>query len=460
MDIQYTTKEEVLHKASEILEKSISEFIPDEDIEEISTHLSSYGSRRKGYLGDLVEKYLFGQEPNSFSEADLMPIGAELKTTPVKKAKAGYRSKERLVFSMIDYKKIIDEKWDSCSFLSKNKLLMLMFYLYEQGVSILDYKFKFVHLLDLLADIPAQDIQQIRKDWEYIVAKIRKGEAHLLSEGDTYYLGACTKAKNSRVLRDQSLSAIQAKPRAFSLKQTYLNFIIRNYVIRQVDTESVSIYQGEASDRTIEEIVNDKFRPYIGMTGGEIAEMLNLHFNTPKNFKRLLANNILTGGGGNKIEELEKANITLKAITLEHTGKLKESISFPAFDYKDLITQTWYDEKTEMMSDFYAQLETQRFLFVIFHKIRGSKEIVLRNVKFWNFPMKDIGEAEKVFDKTVNCIKSGKYEDLPKISDSAVAHVRPHGADGDDKIETPQGTFETKKSFWLNAKYIEKALKD
>ena len=72
--------------------------------------------------------------------------------------------------------------------------------------------------------------------------------------------------------------------------------------------------------------------------------------------------------------------------------------------------------------------------------------------------MKDISEAESVWQKTIDCINEGRYEDLPKISESAVAHVRPHGKNSQDTIITPQGTMEMKKCFWLNAKYIQKTL--
>ncbi|MDP2815926.1 MAG: hypothetical protein Q8O19_04535, partial [Rectinemataceae bacterium] len=176
----------------------------------------------------------------------------------------------------------------------------------------------------------------------------------------------------------------------------------------------------------------------------------------PKNYKRLLANRILTGTGSNKVEEFEKANVTLRVVTLEHDGTLKESISFPAFDYKDLVTQVWYDDKEEVMADFHVQLETKRFLFVVFQKAEDG--IILRKTKFWNFPIEDLAEAERVFDKAVACIEDGKYEDLPRMADSSVAHVRPHAKDGNDTIETPHGTKEIRRSFWLNAKYIQRMI--
>lgn len=454
----YKTREEVLEKAVAIVDKSLRDVISNDVILKIEGQIGKYGVKRKGLLGDLTEKYFFDINPGNISEPDFTVAGVELKTTPLKgHTRQQYVSKERLVFSMINYDSVVKETWELSTFLKKNKSLLLMFYLWVENQSILDYEFKFIHLLNLLEDISSEDIFQIQKDWEYIVAKIRRGEAHLLSEGDTYYLGACTKAANSRVVRDQPLSRTPAKPRAFSLKQQYINYLVQTKLLGNV-TNTDSIFKKQRRLETIEDVIKEKFSLFIGKTDKEILTKLGSNLGKKaKSYKRLIVNQIL-GVKSNNIEELDKANVTLRVITLESSGILKESISFPAFDYKDLVTQVWYDDVNETMSDFHLQLETKKFLFVIFQKQKGTKNIVLRKTLFWNFPMSDIGEAEKVWQKTVDCINEGRYGDLPKIKDSLVAHVRPHGKDSKDTIETPQKTQEMKRCFWLNAKYIQKAI--
>lgn len=454
----YLTKEDVLKQAKIILNKTLREIIPAEKIAEVESKIFNYQNRRKGLLGELIEWFIFDKKADGRSEADFNIAGVELKTTPLKKhISKQYVSKERLVFSMIDYDKIIVEKWKTSSFLKKNKLLLLMFYLWTQNQSIVDYKFKFIHLLSLFEDISKEDIFQIQKDWEFIVNKIRCGEAHLLSEGDTYYLGACTKAANSSVVRDQPMSRTPAKPRAFSLKQQYLNFLIQKQLLgNKVDTKS--IFKNRRGIETIEVVIRGIFNPFIGKTDKQIISSLGTPINgSAKGYKRLLVNKII-GIDTGKIEELEKSNTTLKVITLEHTGTLRESVSFPAFDYKDLVSQVWYDDKGETMSDFHTQLETKKFLFVVFQKLKDSEDIILKRAVIWNFPLNDIKEAERVWQKTVDSINEDKYAELPKIKDSKVVHVRPHGRDSADTLETPQGTQEVRRSFWLNAKYIQHAL--
>lgn len=58
------------------------------------------------------------------------------------------------------------------------------------------------------------------------MSKIKAGKAHELSEGDTIYLGACTKGANKLSIVDQPFSKEKAMKRAFSLKSKYINFII------------------------------------------------------------------------------------------------------------------------------------------------------------------------------------------------------------------------------------------
>ncbi|MDM5264571.1 Sau3AI family type II restriction endonuclease [Sulfurovum sp. XTW-4] len=448
-----TSIDSIVQYSSSFIDKSFSDVLSEKELDIISNEINQYKNNRKGHFGDLVEKYLFGIENNSDSAPDFSKVGVELKTTPLKKhPKKVYVAKERLVFSMINYMNIINEEWESSSFLKKNKLLLLMFYLYEKDIDLSTYEFKLIHLLDLLSETSKEDIAQIQQDWKTIVNKIKAGEAHLLSEGDTAYLGAATKASTSKSRRPQPNSDKPAKPRAFSLKQSYLNSLIQKYLGKE-DRETFSLFDDKSLPKTIEENIHSRFAPYIGCTNTDIEKELEIFYEKrPKSHRRLLVNRIL-GTNSNKIEELEKADITLRVIALEPSGVLKESISFPKFDYLTIVDELWEE------SAFYEQLTTKRFLFVVFRKQKDGNAI-LEKIKFWNFPMKDIHEAQLVWEETVKRIKAHKADALPGIKDSPSVHVRPHARDSKDTIPTGYGTYEVKKSFWLNAKYIQKQLED
>lgn len=81
-------------------------------------------------------------------------------------------------------------------------------------------------------------------------------------------------------------------------------------------------------------------------------------------------------------------------------GNIKESISFPYFRFKDLITQEWET------SDIYNDVVSARFLFVIY-RIDEQGVTRLETAKFWNMPNQGSEEVHKVWSKTIEEIKNG-----------------------------------------------------
>uniref|UniRef100_UPI004047A288 MutH/Sau3AI family endonuclease n=1 Tax=Mariniflexile sp. TaxID=1979402 RepID=UPI004047A288 len=181
------------------------------------SEIEKHGYKGKGNFGQILEKFYFGYEPNSDAEPDFKEAGIELKSSPLKTLKNGdFRSKERLVLNIINYLEVHKEEFETSSFWKKNAHLLLVFYLHDKDLDLLDY---FIKLVDGW-QYPNEDLKIIKKDWEFINQKIKKGKAHELSEGDTFYLGACTKGSTAlRSFRNQPFNEEQAKQRAYSLKQ-------------------------------------------------------------------------------------------------------------------------------------------------------------------------------------------------------------------------------------------------
>lgn len=394
----------------------------------------------KGGLGDLVERSYFGINPGNISLPDFTEAGVELKTTPLKRVGKKLRAKERLVLQMIDYDVVCGENWESSSFKSKNDLLLLMFYLWEEGRASLDYVFKIARLWS----IPDEDVEIIRDDWETIVGKIKEGRAHELSEGDTMYLAACTKGSKGSDRRSQPKSDIPAKPRAFALKPSYMNSVIDQSLSMQSAVAPDQLRSG----RTFEEIVHDRFGRFIGMSAEEIAAQLDVKVSrNAKAFYHLLTKRILGVDPDKKIAEFEKADIIVRTVRLKPNGVPKEAISFKAFHYLDLVEQTWED------SDLRDDL-THRFFFVVY-QIGQDGVARLSRTQFWTPPIQDVEAlAQDCFDSTVEFIREDRLEYLPKASDKMMCHVRPHGRNSEDTLPTPSGGRAVRRSFWLNQRYM------
>ncbi|NRG48377.1 restriction endonuclease, partial [Bacillus sp. CRN 9] len=182
----YKTENELMEKAIQAEGKSFKEL-------DRKGRLTNQKS--KGGLGQIVEESFFGYKVNSNAKPDFEELEIELKVTPFKVNKNGQlSSKERLVLNIINYVEEVNFDFDNSSFWKKNKKLLLMLYKWLPKID--RYK-------SMLFTFPDSDLEIIKKDWELIVTKIRQGKAHELSEGDTNYLGACTKGANKSSLRAQ-----------------------------------------------------------------------------------------------------------------------------------------------------------------------------------------------------------------------------------------------------------------
>jgi DNA mismatch repair protein MutH len=420
----------------------------------------------KGNFGQVLEKFYFGYEPNSLAEADFAEIGMELKSSPLKQLKNNeYRSKERLVLNIINYVNVVNQNFENSDFVKKNASILLIFYLHQAGFDILDYLIKLVDEWSF----PSTDLEIIKKDWELITKKIADGKAHELSEGDTFYLGACTKGANALSVRKQPFSEIPAKQRAYSFKQGYVN-----HIIASIANESKGIY-GKlipnvqvAKKQTIEEIVISKFKPFYGKTEQEIVKILKIEINAKaKSFYANLTKAILGIELDKEIEEFEKAEIIVKTVRLKENDLPKEDISFPNFKYEEIVNQNWED------SDFATILE-HKFLFVFFQF--ENEKLILRKVKFWNMPYLDLIEVEKVWAKTKQIVAKGeivkeiktnkkgkqiRFTNFPSKKFSSISHVRPHATNALDTYELPKKDKVTKLNeytkhcFWLNNTYVK-----
>ena len=417
----------------------------------------------KGGLGQLIEKYLFGMENNSDSEPDFMPAGIELKVTPYRKLKNGKLSaKERLVLNIIDFENEYTNEFRNSHFWYKNNKIQLLWYLWEPGKDKKDYKITHEKLLELALN---EDLNQIEKDWNTIINKIKEGKAHEISEADTMYLGACTKGANSLSVRKQPFNDIPAMQRAFCFKVSYMTQLVRKFIGNYSDVEKVL----KDTQYSFEEYVNNIINKYKGKSQKELMKELSINSNA-KNINSLLINKMFNVRSNlAETEEFQKANIIPKTIRIEENGRIKESISFPAFKYTDIVNQDW---KT---CDLREELETTKYMFFVFKKV--NNEYIFKGIKLWNMPELDIETSVmEMWKATYNTIKSGnivksitngkRKTNFVGLSDNEVCHVRPHGRNSKDVYPLPVkdkltgASCYTKHCFWINNNYLKEILKD
>ena len=470
MELQYNIndRQSILSYAKKLQNKTLREVLKELEAKESQVGEADIEYKGKGGFGQHLEKEFFMYEPNSDAGPDFPEAGLELKSSPLKRLKSGtLSSKERLVLNIINYNKIVEEKdFAQSSFLKKNAALLLVFYLHQSGVSVHDLV---VHLVDIW-ELVGEDLVMIERDWNIINQKIKDGFAHELSEGDTFYLGACTKGANAKSLRTQPYSAIEAKQRAFSFKQAYVNHIIASIAKKKTKKYGKLIPELEVTSPSIEDIVVGKFEKYLEARTGieQIIKEHNLSIKPDAKNKYALVTKAILGFDQNQeIEEFVKAGITIRTVRLDENDRPEESISFPAFEFMDIVEQDWED------SLFYNQI-SNKFLFV-FLRDNGEGDYYIEKVKFWNMPLKDIDGVERMFKELKRLINEGdilksvseegyRKTNFPGIDFNGITHIRPHGRNAKDTYPLPvalkvTGAMEyTKQCFWLNPDYVRDAI--
>jgi DNA mismatch repair protein MutH len=414
----------------------------------------------KGGIGQMVENLYFLLETNNNPEADFSSAGMELKCTPLKLGRLEeYLIKERLACNMINYCEVVGQDFEHSHFYLKCQLMLLLFYLYRKDSNNLDLEFIF----SVLWKLPEKDLLVIKRDYETIIEKIKRGQAHLLSEGDTMYLGACRKGQKGDSLMEQPYSKEGAPRRAFSLKMAYMRTILQ-YVLDsgkkavanyKLPTEQL-VSTEELGKYSFDEIIMNRIRPFLGKDYQTIAKDLGVNLsNNPKNKFAIIANAIINLNGHsnvNRTEEFLKAGLTMKTIRVQYNGNIKEAMSFENIDYNEVAEcDNWYDSRL-------YELFSSRFMFVVFKEQHANKEdYALDNAFFWTMPQKDLEWAEEYWKHIRKNILEGHISEEYwwKGTDRKLFHVRPKGQKAADLVLAPDGSWVKKFCYWFNNDYIK-----
>ncbi|WP_419959483.1 Sau3AI family type II restriction endonuclease [Psychrobacillus sp. BM2] len=546
MSCDYNTKEKVHKRALEAVGKTLGEI----DVK------STMNVKNKSYPGNVIEQIWFDHPADNYAEPDFPEAGVELKVTPideqtknVKKRKVTkFIAGERLVLNKINYQNEYGKSFEQSSFWHKNKLIELIQY-YRRDVShkkkissgeMIEDKTKFrilyANLLsmielkdfglpkDTVIEISEKDLEIIKQDWEKISEYINSSKAEQLSEGLTNYLGACTKSTTGDDFTKQKHTDVPAKPRAYSFKAKFINELINNHIIGQDHTEAINSIVKDVSElekKTLEEIIVSRFTPYYGMKQSELIQKLSIEVGksqSQKNINNMIIRGILnlpTTTDEVTSEEIEKAEISLKTVTLR-MWQPKEHFKFMGIpSFIELVSESWEESRV------YDFLERKKFLLLVFNDFNKQKKdayetnpenIIFVGAKFWNMPIPDIdGPVKRVWKTEVEKLKNGveltftknesneirinnnfikpSLEDILHLRpDAQVAQYRlkyykdvvikgipkkklmnnsrklPHPAKWINRPESEKENFTddymTKQAWWLSKEYIYEQIKD
>ena len=443
--MKFKTEAELLEYTSNIKGKTFKEI----DSENLLANTSL--NRQKGLLGHVVETGFYKYPINSDSKADFEELDIELKVTGYVKNKNGsLRAKERLVLSKINYNEIINETFESSHVLGKCRKMLIIWYEYDSSKEAEDFLITDYQLYDM-----TKDFKIFNNDFEIIKGKVLDGRAHELSEGDTSYLGACTKGKKSSDRTTQPFSNILPKPRAYSLKNAYMTGILREN-IKPKKTTLLSF-------KTVEDYINEKLKPYFGKTQIEIFEEITNKPHTgkiPNQFSKMISDRII--GKDKELPEknelFAKTSYLIKNTSLNNDGTPKERLSFRQLRLDD------FDEDWEN-SEWKLFFEETTFI-IIGYSIENDEKNGFRKlntVKKVSFSGEEIDLFEKTYNQIKLAIKKKDTSLLPVPINGFKNYeleLAPKGKKGDNCYINFFKNNRTKTCFMISKELIDKKLKE
>lgn len=448
----------ILRYAAKLTGKTLNELVSGGEIVIGDTH-------SKGRFGQILEEDFFHIPNNSLPEPDFRKVGMELKVAPMKGEGAKMKSKERMVLGIINYDEVPEKGFRT--FLEKGSHILIVFYHWKESSDVRSYR-----ILKVVDWKPTdEELRLIMDDWKVIEGYILRGEADLLSERQTKYLAANTKgAGHGRDERSQPFSDKPAKQRSLSFKVAFMTTLFHSHPdvnemflepsLFKEEGDSGSVFKETWSkNQTFEEYVISRFDRFVGKSCLEIEEMLDLELNgSSKQYYYTLTLAMLDVRGKKHVKEFEEAGIIIKTVRIRLDGRPKESMSFPAFKYEELVDQTWET------SDFYSQIDHEFFIPVFqFNtsepKNEGRKELTFRGAFFWYVPDEDFKVIRKVWEDTQTSVMSADFDHFIGASQHRIAHVRPHARNKGDTYPFRGGHY-TKRSFWFNDNYIKEVVRE
>lgn len=509
--MKFKSEEELLNYTSNITGKTFEEIDSEGLLKNASLR------QQKGLLGHVVETGFYKYPINNDSKADFEELNIELKVTGyVKNQNGTLRAKERLVLSKINFNKIITETFETSHVLGKCEKMLIIWYEYNKEKEVKDFLITNYQLYDMKTDKKI-----FENDFEIIKGKVLEGKAHEISEGDTSYLGACTKARTSADRTTQPFSNIQPKPRAYSLKNAYMTGILRenikntNIILSFDSTPSLKPIKNknkqnitektqttiqpkpikiknkqskliefrnkkinsnplerrttdtsknrdlEENFKTVLEYVKYKLEPYFGKTQIEILQEINektFSDKIPKNINKMISDALI-----GKDKDLAK-NYELFSKTnfiIKNLPLKEDGTPRERMSFKTIsisdFEENWEDS---YWKNYFEETTLITICYQEQNKSRNGYRI-LKDVKKITFNENDLISFEKTYNQIKLAIEKKDISLLPTSSNGfkdQMLEIAPKGVKGDNAYENFFKNDKTKVAFMISKKLLNKKI--
>jgi DNA mismatch repair protein MutH len=213
------------------------------------------------------------------------------------------------------------------------------------------------------------------------------------------------------------------------------------------------------NNRNLAELANldrllRRFAPFVGRSINDVGADIGVRPSTGKGYAASVVHAAVQMASPIPKRELASTGPTTRMSRVDDELLPYEALSFPAFRHNEIITEDWQD------SALLALIE-HMLIVPVYGRTRQTPQgaCVLQTPVYWRPTADELGEIEREWTMFRDAIASSKADRLPAESDTVAIHIRPHARDSTDRDATPGGGSQTKRSFWLNKRFVQRILR-
>ena len=278
--------------------------------------------RNKGVVGRIYEA-TFGIPANSIRGPDFPGAGMELKSVPIILTGGEAKAKERISIAMIDFAGLRSRPGIRRKSGRNSIGCCMIFYGWEPLQPIARFK-------TLVTGIWSPDestLRTIQADWERIRGLVVANCRSEVSESLSSILGAATKGAGHG-----SVS------RAWSLKQPFVGWIYREMTGDEpVPSETAAPDPAaEFEARTLATLSS-----YVGRPFDQLASLAGREGKQGKAAVAQIVRALIGERAKGRSGDFLRFGVEVKTVPVDQSGRVVESMSFPAFVHEELVFEDW-----------------------------------------------------------------------------------------------------------------------
>jgi hypothetical protein len=209
----------------------------------------------------------------------------------------------------------------------------------------------------------------------------------------------------------------------------------------------------DMSSATLEDVLH-RFGGFVGERVSHVARQLAMESSVSKSFAANVVRRAMAScAPGGSLDRVAGGAPTVRVPRVDADLMPYEPLSFPAFSHVELVNETWPTSS--------LRAETERMVFAPIQgraKETPQGDCILLDPIVWIPDDEEMEILQREWEMFRDLIRSKRSDELPTASSTHALHIRPHGRDSSDTDLTTSGGSVTKKSFWLNRKFVREIL--